>query len=405
MQLKPAPFNSVAPTVGIYFDTRRATQENKYPVKIRVIFTVGYKKWLQRYYPTNVYLTPNEYEKVKEDRARNELKDKANLITSAHARAIDLITTNPRITLDLFNALYTGKIVLSTSLRAVFIQMNKYDPDSLFTSTRNSLLAFANVPDIPLGIIDKDWIKNYEAWMLKNGKSITTVAIYLRNLRTAFNFAIDKKIIPHDSYPFGRNGYHIPQTQNIKKSLPPQQMQLLLTAKTETDEEALALAYYRLSYYCIGMNFVDIARLKEENIQGDVIIYHRHKTKSRTHARKPIVIPLHASAKAIIKKYGTNSPCLFGIIHDELTEKQKHWRIKDWRDTTIKHIQAIAARVGIKEKIVIYTARHTAANRLLTQGTDIKTLQDLLGHSSILTTERYVSGLDLQKRKQLLKAL
>lgn len=114
MQLKPAPISSVAPTVGIYFDTRRATQENKYPVKIRVIFTVGHKKWLQRYYPTNVYLTPNEYEKVKEDRARNELKDKANLITSAHARAIDLITTNPRITLDLFNALYTGKIVLST---------------------------------------------------------------------------------------------------------------------------------------------------------------------------------------------------------------------------------------------------------------------------------------------------
>lgn len=54
---------------------------------------------------------------------------------------------------------------------------------------------------------------------------------------------------------------------------------------------------------------------------------------------------------------------------------------------------------------MIYTARHTAANRLITNGTDIKTLQDLLGHASILTTERYLSGLDLASRKKLLKVL
>lgn len=404
MQLNQGHINPIAPTVGIYFDTRRATNDNKYPVKIRVIFKAG-DKFIQRYYPTNVYLTRNEYEKVQQDRARNELKDKANDITTAHARAIDLIKTNPRITVDLFTALYTGKIVLSTSLCAVFTQMNKYDPDSLYTSTRNSLLAYAGATDIPLSIIDKDWLKNYEAWMLSKKKSITTVAIYLRNLRTAFNFAIEKKVITHEYYPFGRNGYHIPQTQNIKKALPPQQMNLLLNAKPLNDAEAIALACYRFSYYCIGMNFVDIARLKAENIQGDVIMYYRRKSRTNSRTRKPIIIPLHAKAKAILAGYGTHTPYLFGVIHDELTEKQKHWRIKDWRDLTVGHIQTIAARLGITDKIVIYTARHTAANRLLTQGTDIKTLQDLLGHSSILTTERYISGLDLAKRKHLIKSL
>lgn len=68
MQIKPTLTST---TVGIYFDTRRATQQNKYPVKIRVIFKSN-GKFIQRYFPTGVHLTRNEYEKVTHDKARND---------------------------------------------------------------------------------------------------------------------------------------------------------------------------------------------------------------------------------------------------------------------------------------------------------------------------------------------
>lgn len=73
MQLKPGFVSPSAPTVGIYFDTRRPTIEKKYPVKIRVIFKTS-TGFVQRYYPTGVYLTQNEYTKIREGRLARRSK-------------------------------------------------------------------------------------------------------------------------------------------------------------------------------------------------------------------------------------------------------------------------------------------------------------------------------------------
>jgi integrase/recombinase XerD len=60
---------------------------------------------------------------------------------------------------------------------------------------------------------------------------------------------------------------------------------LLFESEPKTEEQKKAKAFWFFSYACNGMNFKDIANLKYKDIEGDVIKFHRAKTK-RTKKKK-----------------------------------------------------------------------------------------------------------------------
>jgi hypothetical protein len=55
-----------------------------------------------------------------------------------------------------------------------------------------------------------DWLKHYEQEMINEGKSFTTISMYIRCIRTLFNEGIDTRIIKENIYPFGKKLYEIP---------------------------------------------------------------------------------------------------------------------------------------------------------------------------------------------------
>jgi len=127
--------------------------------------------------------------------------------------------------------------------------------------------------------------------MLEKKKSISTVGIYTRSLRTIFNKAISDGIIPNDLYPFGRHKYQTPTALNVKKALSLEDIKKIYDYKAPPGTmKEQARDMWLFSYIANGINPKDIAWLKYSNIKDDKIVLIRQKTirTERTQLDAPV---------------------------------------------------------------------------------------------------------------------
>lgn len=127
-----------------------------------------------------------------------------------------------------------------------------------YQTTINSIKEYKR--NLQVQDITTAFLQGYEKHLTGQGKSVSTVGIYMRNLRAIVNEAIAAKLISQDNYPF--KSYEIPTGQNVKKSLKDFDINRLLNHKPEKLDEERALDFWIFSYLCSGMNFADIISLK-----------------------------------------------------------------------------------------------------------------------------------------------
>lgn len=416
MQLKPV--------VSLWLDQRHLLKSGRYQLKVRVSFEIGGKQ-SQKYYSTGKELSVEQWKKMRSSSVPFSLRKPLNEVRQMEARAVDIVSVNPTIKPDLFDALFSGKYSKSSGMSVLFDEaIARFEANgqigtaSSYQCAKNSLIEYRG--DFPLEVVDVDFLENYERWMSEsreekgeNGKPIlikpkskTTIGIYLRAFRAIFNEAIDKKkMISRDLYPFGRNKYIIPKGSAFKRALKKTDKIKLEVTEDLPAEEKRALSFWLFSYYCNGMNFTDIAYLRPTDIHEEVIVFIRRKTMRTVRELKPIIVPIRDEVHTIIKEYGGKEPYVFGIITDKHSPKLQHSRIKDWRKETNEFVNQVAARLGIKGKVNTYSARHTFATMLLQGKADIRAIQESLGHRSISTTENYLADLDIDEAKKLSKLL
>jgi len=401
-------------TTAIILELRKPLQKDRYPVKLRITY-----KRQRRYYTLkdkkkkSLAFTKEEFQKIRGERPRDSYKETALHLNELEKKAIYDIGKLPVFTFEAFERRYFSKTTDETDLfsilqsRADTLEKEKrISTANSFNNVLHSLKAFTGKDKLLFENVDVPFLNKYEKWMLKEENGLTTVGIYLRNVRAAFNKAIKDDIIDTSLYPFGDGKYEIPTGRNIKKALTIKDVGLIAKySAVKGSSEERYRDYWLFGYLCNGINVKDIARMKYSNIDNDTITITRAKTEAeRRKQPKPITIVITPLMSQIIAAWG-NKPSstdqyVFPILQAGLTPKQEHQKIQQTTKQINKYIARIATAVGIKQSVTSYTARHSFATVLKRSGASTEFISESLGHSSMTTTENYLADFEIEEKRK-----
>lgn len=396
-------------------DTRRAKANGIYPVKLRVTF-----ERKQVYYSLPYDLSKQDFEKVMFGKRLNEAEKKLKKkIAAFEDKAIPIIEDLPLFTWKnfekhfLINRGAKDTIHFAYDERIKKLKQNgqigtavSYECAQKSINTFSEYLKFADVTP--------DFLNSYEKWMLNKGNSRTTISMYLRTLRTLFNFAIFNNDIVKDLYPFKRNEnekdkYQIPEGNNIKKALTISEIYQI--TKYETEPESFkdkAKDYWYFIYLSNGINVKDLCLLKYKNIEGNKIVYKRAKTE-RQKKEKKIEIAFIPEIKSIIEKWGNkkidSNTFIFPELNGKETPERQRQVIQQLTHVINDNMKAIGQDLGFERPLTTYVARHSFATILKRSGANIAEISEMLGHSNLKTTESYLGSFSDETLFETVKAL
>ena len=138
--------------------------------------------------------------------------------------------------------------------------------------------------------------------------------------------------------------------------------------------------------FSTGLRVSELSNLKMENIN-----LKREEFTIRGKGGKTRLVFLSSTAKDAIKTYvdkrRDTSPFIF-VCHDRAKQGREESGPLTPRSIQ-RMVERYAVAVGITKHITPHTLRHTFATDLLLSGADIRSVQSMLGHSSITTTQIY----------------
>lgn len=226
-------------------------------------------------------------------------------------------------------------------------------------------------PGLDFKDITYTFLKDFEVYLREKGNGINTVAKHLRQLRTLVNEAINQGYIHADAYPFRK--YKIKQEKGRHEFLTPDELKKL--ENLEINDRKLRHVLDAFLFCCyVGLRFSDFCQLIPANfirVNGKKWL-HFKSVKTGIELRLPLHLLFEGKALSIMDKYDITEFANLGSNSE-----------------TNKVLAVITGMARIKKHVTYHTARHTCATLLIHQGVPITTVQRLLGHTSVKTTEVY----------------
>ncbi len=397
------------PTVAIFIDTYHPRKDKTCKVSIRVTH-----QRIKRYYPTDITLTESDFKRILKSERRKEIdKSIYNRLMAFELKANSVVSRLPIFTFSKFEELYLENRNSSDSIFIAFdsyikslLDENRIGTATSYQTAKNSLYAFNK--GLKFADINKQLLQKYEKLLLDDGKSRTTVGIYIRPIKVMFNYKkIDRAI-----YPFGNGNdkYTIPKGRNIKKALNIEEIRKIFNYRPKSGStEEMARDYWIFIYICNGINVKDFCLLKRKNISGKLIEYERSKTKRSKNESDLIKISLKEDVIKIIEKWGQPSINSESYIFPHLTKgmsaSEERKVYQQLTKTINKYMKRIAAELGIETKVTTSAARHSFATILLRSGVNSELIQEALGHSDLKTTKNYLAGFEVDSIHKATEAL
>lgn len=248
-------------------------------------------------------------------------------------------------------------------------------------------------PGLDFADLNYTMLKDFESWLREQGKGVNTVAKHLRQLRTLCNEAINDGYMPADAYPFRK--FKIRQEKGKHEFLTPDELQRLESVVLADGRHRHVLDAFLFCCYT-GLRYSDFVALTTSNL----VLINRKKwlflkmQKTNIEIKLPLQLLYDGKSLQILYRY----PSI-----EELAAIPSNCE-------TNRLLSEIGKLAGVKKHFTYHTARHTCATLLVHQGVPITTVQKVLGHTSVKTTQIYSEVLSdtivrdlksIRKRKRL----
>lgn len=246
-------------------------------------------------------------------------------------------------------------------------RMEAYDPD----------ISRRSFEDITV-----EWLKGFERFLSETSKSANARAVHFRNIRAAFNAAIDEEISA--VYPFRK--FKIKSQPTQKRSLTAEQLRTLMEYPCETYQEKYRDMFMLMFYLC-GINAADLFTARPDAVVDGRLEYIRAKTG------KPYSIKIEPEAREIMEKYKGKA-----FLLDVCDRYKNYGDFLRRMDRELKRIgECRRSGLGGKKEITPlfpklsqYWCRHTWATIAADLDIPKETIAAALGHSGNTVTDIYI---------------
>lgn len=224
-------------------------------------------------------------------------------------------------------------------------------------------------------------ISDYLAHLASEGRSGATVSRTLASLRNFYSYVVSSGFLEQSPVPADirveRGEKKLPQILTGKE------VELLLSQPICVDAKGYRDKAMLEVMYATGMRVTELIDLDVDDVNLELGII------KCSGAKKSRAIPLYPAALKALSVYlqdirdamlaAPDEPALFVNVGGSRMSRQGFWKI-------LKHYQATA---HIEKDITPHTLRHSFAVHLLENGADLGSVQELMGHSDISSTQMY----------------
>jgi integrase/recombinase XerD len=222
-------------------------------------------------------------------------------------------------------------------------------------------------------------IANYLAHLRQRGLASSTIDRKTDSLRSFYRFLTSEKLTTEDPTR------HIESARSWSKLpdvLSPEEVQALLDQPDISKPLGLRNRAILEIMYATGLRVSELIQLRITDLNAE-IGYIRCLGKGN----KERVVPVGSKALEAIQNYLKSGRPRLKPKDDYLLINYRGEKLT--RDGVRRIIQKLAKATGISKKISPHTLRHCFATHLLEGGADLRSLQEMLGHADISTTQIY----------------
>ena len=269
-----------------------------------------------------------------------------------------------------------------------FIKNEKKLSDNTFQSYKRDILQYKEYIDmnnLDYSKANEGNIKDYLTYLGDLNKKATTISRHLASIRLFYQYLLKFNKVQEDP----TSNVQAPKIDKKAPSiLTSEEVTLLLNQPKNVDLKGIRDKAMLEFAYATGMRVTEIISLNVSDINlEEGVVNCKTRTKTRT-------IPLGKISLNALKEYvenvrdilikDENEQALFVNINGKRLTRQGVWKI----------VKFYKEQAHITKEITPHVLRHSFATHLLQNGADLKSIQTMLGHSDISSTQVYMQFQD-----------